>query len=791
MAHASATDHPLPRPLRPAIGPVRSLNADLPRPPTPLIGREHAFVAIADLVRREDAQFVTLTGPGGVGKTRLALHVAHTLRDEFADGVAFVSLAPIHDSALVMPTIARAAGVREAGDRPLAEQLAERLRGLELLLVLDNLEQVAAASPHLATLVAACPRLTVLATSRVRLNLSGERTFPVPPLALPAAGGESAADDVARSEAVALFVARATLADPGFAITEANVGAVTEVCHRLDGLPLAIELAAARLTHLTPTTLLARLDRRLPLLTGGPLDVPARLRTMRGAIAWSDDLLSPEEQTLFRRLAVFVGGFTLEAAEAVSGDPVGPGIDIVDGIAALVDASLLRRQAGPGDEPRFVMLETVREYGLEALSATGQEEATRRRHAAWCLTLAERMEPLFWGPTQGEWTDRLEAEHDNMRAALAWATDAGEAGTALGLVAALWWFWYLRGHVAEGRARLTAALSISDQSPTTARAKVLTGAAVLAWRQGDPPAAVQQHAEEARVLGSAVGELSSVAWSLLILSFVAEGEGDYTLAMVRCEEALERRREAGNLFWIAHQLSMVGVMAYRMGDRPRAAALYEEALALQRGIGDRYTTAITLENLAQVVRDAGDFARAAALLQESVELWRSMTYGWGAADTLFAFAALAAAMGQAERAARLGGAAEALYRTTQASFTPGGRLDRERAMEAGRAALGKAAFTTAWAAGGALDLEEAIAEAMQVSPSSPVPTHAAPAPHGLTPREVEVLRLLARRLTDREIADALFISPHTAARHVASILGKLSVANRRQAATAADRLGLV
>jgi predicted ATPase len=419
----------------------------VPTPLTSFVGRERELAALTTLARRDDVRLVTLTGPGGVGKTRLALRAADLLAPAFADGAAVVELASVADPDLVAPAVARALGITDAGERPLAARLAGALRNRSLLLVLDNFEQVVDAAPAVAALLASCRGLKVLATSRAPLRISGEQDVPVPPLGLPEASAPL--DRLAEAEAVRLFVARARAADPAFVLTAEDGRAIASICARLDGLPLAIELAAAKTRLLPPSALLARLESRLPLLAGGPREAPARLRTMRDAIAWSHDLLSAEDRALYRRLAVFVGGFTLAAVEAIA---VGLAGDALVGVEALADQSLVRRIEVVAGEPRFAMLETVREFGLERLAESGEHDAVRDAHAAWCLALAEAAAPdLIAGRDLVRWLSRLDAELDNLRAALAWFDRLGKHTELLRLLAAIEEYWTARPYHAEVR----------------------------------------------------------------------------------------------------------------------------------------------------------------------------------------------------------------------------------------------------------------------------------------------------------------------------------------------------
>ncbi len=456
--------------------------AVLPVPPTRLIGRETEVAAIAQLLAQDDVRLVTVTGPGGTGKTRLALEVAAGALGQYPDGVCFVDLSALTDPTLVVPTIAATLGVREVVGQPLLQTLSQVVRPKRMLLLLDNCEQVLAAAPDVAALLATSPRLAVLATSRASLRIRGEHEVPLLPLPVPAADRLPPLEALAQVPAVALFVDLASASRPDFALTAENATAVAAICQRLDGLPLAIELAAARVKVLPPAALLARLEQRLPLLTGGGRDLPARQRTMRDAIAWSYDLLAPEEQALFRHLAVFAGGFTLAAAEAVAA-PDGT-LPVLEGVVALVEQSLLRQMPGTDDEPRYQMLETVREFALEQLAASGDEAALREVHAAYFLALSEQARPHLAGAQQRTWLRRLEVEHPNLRAALEALDASREHETQLRLAANLWHFWSIHAHFAEGRVHLERAL-VHAVTPTTDRAEALLGAGGLAFGQGD------------------------------------------------------------------------------------------------------------------------------------------------------------------------------------------------------------------------------------------------------------------------------------------------------------------
>ncbi len=622
---------------------VRTLDTyqnNLPIQLTPFIGREQELTTVQDLLRREDVRLLSLTGPGGAGKTRLGLQVAAELSDRFAGGVFFVNLAPISDAALVIPTVAQTLDILEGTGQPWLERLREALQRKQMLLLLDNFEQVVTAGVEVAELLAACPQLKVVVTSREVLHVRGEHEFAVPPLALPDPKHLPDLAMLSHNTAVALFVQRAQAVKPDFQLTNANARAIAEICVRLDGLPLAIELAAARIKLLPPQALLGRLDQRLALLTGASRDVPARQQTLRNTIAWSYNLLDAKEQRLFRRLSVFVGGCTLEAVEAlcIALDDGETAERTLDRVASLIDKSLLQQIEIEGQEPRLVMLETIREYGVERLNVNGETEAAQQAHAEYYLTLAEKAEPELAGPQQSVWLERLEREYDNLRAVLQWSLERGEVEysieMALRLAGALRRFWEVRAHWNEGRNFLERALAESKKVAVPVQLKVLKAAAHLAYVQGDTDRS-EALSEESLARCKEVGDMGGIALSLRLLGLIAEWRSSFVVAYTRTEESLALFREVGDKEGIAWSLNNLAAITREQGEYARAISLKKESLALFRALGNIEGIALSLGGLARVLFiSQGDPAKVHTLLEEGLALCRKVGHKDGIVSAL-------------------------------------------------------------------------------------------------------------------------------------------------------------
>jgi predicted ATPase/DNA-binding CsgD family transcriptional regulator/Tfp pilus assembly protein PilF len=765
-----------------------------PTPLTPLIGRQHERARAAELVE-QGARLVTLTGPGGVGKTRLALQLAMDLEDNFADGLAWVPLATVRVADAVMPAIAQAVGVHTSPSHDLPGALIAALRDARLLLILDNVEQVLPATAQLGEMLRACPELAILTTSRSLLRVSGEHAIRVPPLAVPASAGAYA--ELVGSEAVQLFSERARAVSPNFTLDAEDARNAAAICARLDGLPLAIELAAARVSFLPLPALSARLGRRLPLLTDGAHDQPARLRTMRDAIAWSYDLLNPREQAVFRGVAIHAGGFRIDAVVTIcarhqdlaltAGEP--PELDAVafTCIRSLTDHSLVHHGIDPDGEPRFIMLETIREFALEQLDERGERPAAEHARADYLATLLSQSERRA-GTAEGATTLALiDHEQENIREALSWLTENGDAARAVRLAGMMASYWFAQGYYQQGRSSLEHLLDRGAGAEV--RAEALVGLGYTLLFQGES-ARAKMVFEDALRSWQEPNHSKQAASALMGLGVVAGQQSRYEEATELLQNALalgqtlDDPAQAASIASLA--LSPLGTMAHALGNLALARDHHTQSLALRRQLGDTRGASRALADLGSVAVDRGDYERALEHFREALTLAAGYENPPFVSHALVGAARVTLAREQPARAARLLGAADALRGEIEANVTlEFEHLARDRACASARAALGDEAFASAVAKGRVSSLDDAIAEIGQIAPRTGVTSSAATVRYGLTPREVDVLKGIVDYLTDREIAERLFISRRTVGWHVTGILNKLTVDSRRQAATKA------
>jgi predicted ATPase/serine/threonine protein kinase len=724
--------------------------SNLPAQRTALIGRERELAALCQLLGRENVQLVTLTGPGGIGKTRLALRAATEVALDFPGGVCFVALSGVAEPEMIAPTIAQALGVRETATQAAEDGLREYLGNLSqpMLLLLDNLEHLVAGAPRVADLLAIASRLKIIVTSQAPLHVYGEHEFPVPPLALPDLKSVPPLDLLLCSPSVMLFVERAQAVKHDFTLTQGNASAVAAICARLNGLPLAIELAAARIKLLAPSAMLSRLESSLDLLTGGARDLPTRQQTLRGTVQWSYGLLNAAEQVLFRRLSVFVGGCTLEGVEAVCDTKGDLGLDVLDGMASMVDKSLVQQVDREEGEARFIMLSTIREYARERLAASGDEAATRRAHAAYHLVLAEEGDK---GATSSAWLDRLELDHENFRTALDYLVETRDVDWGLRLGVALFRFWETREHLSEGRASIARLLELpgAGRRPRI-RARLLFAAAVLATAQGDYDSADELLAESRKTCielhdnrGVAValnaqavnardrgdlesasllferciaiwrqfGDPADIARALSNLANVMKLRGEYARAFSLYEECRTMFRKASDGAGEAWTLNYLGDVAREQGDSASARSFYEECLKVFRQLQDGWGIASTLSDLAVLHSDAGDYPEARRLFGESMKMFQGLGHKRGMARVLEGLASTDA-QANAQHSLRLAGAAAALRQHLGVPLNPAEQAKYEKALEAARQKLGSAASLAPWMEGWAMPLDQAIEEAL-------------------------------------------------------------------------------
>jgi len=737
---------------QPSMVPPPSSPTNLPAPVTSFIGREHEIGATSTLLQRADVRLVTLTGVGGSGKTRLAIEIGTALRHALSDGVFWVELAPIREPSTVIATIAQVLGVKEATEQTLEENLKSYLRTKQLLLVLDNFEQVLEAGPTVAQLLASAAGLKILVTSREVLHLSGEHEFPVPPLALPDLAAPSDVQVLGQSSAVALFAARAQAIKRDFVLTNENAAAVAEMCVRLDGLPLAIELAAARIKLFPPDVLLARLGQRLKILTHGARDLPPRHQSLRALIDWSYELLNEDEQKLFRRLGVFVGGCTLAAAEAVGNAAADLQLDVLDGLQSLLDKNLLYQEAGVNGEPRFMMLETLREYALEQLARLGEEATVRQQQCTYYIAFTEPVDAELKGSQQELSLARLDSEHNNLRGVINHSLEIKDTKSAMQISGSLLRFWFMRGYITEGRDYFEKAVAQNKSQPDSVvpgiiLARVLNGSGILAHMRGDFLKARYWY-EQALCVQQEIGNMRGTADALGNLGVLAVAQHDYSQAKVYYEQCLTLFMELHDNWGIANTLSNLGIIYREHGDYLQAERLYNESLALKEALNDKFGIAATLDNLGLLATAQGDYNRAIHLHNESLSLRQELGDQSGISNTLansslalvrqgsyveatrrlkeslvlqrqlqeqarLAFilevvAALAAAQHMPVRAAKLFSIAAQIRKDINSPVAPDEQGWVEQNIALARAQLTSEAFASAWVVGQTMTVDEVI-----------------------------------------------------------------------------------
>jgi predicted ATPase/DNA-binding SARP family transcriptional activator/DNA-binding CsgD family transcriptional regulator len=775
----------------PGVTAIPTQSTNLPNLLTSFIGREKELSEVSHLLAT--CRLLTLIGAGGCGKTRLALQVAASHLVEYPDGVWLVELAALTDPELVLQVVGNALGVREEANRPLLETLTDFLRSRHLLIVLDNCEHLLDSCARLAeSLLWQCPQLHILATSRQALGLSSEAIWRVPSLATPDPEHLPDFERLPKYDAVHLFLDRAAASRPGFVLTTENAPAVVRICHRLDGIPLALELAAVRVKVLAAEQIANRLDNALALLTKGNQSGLPRQQTLRATLDWSHTLLNESEQALFRRLAIFAGGWTLEAAEEVGADEyIAPG-DVLDLLAELVDKSLVVTEE-QGAQVRYRLLETVRQYSMEKLQAVGELTPLHRRHATWCLKLAETE------PRSGErmnWLEQLETEHDNLRAMLQWSLESGEVVYGLRLAGALWRFWDVHGHLSEGRRWLDELLASKGHAPAPVRAKALRCAGLLALNQSDYERA-RTLLEESLALYRELGDQKGVAWVLNNIGNVALDQGDYDRAVSLYKESLAYYRELGDKDGISRTLNNLAIVAAYQEDYDQSLSLFEESLVVHRELGYKDGIAQLLTNLGELTLRQGNYERAVGYYQEGLAMHWELGYKNGIAYCMEGLAAVTAALGHPIQAARLWGAAQKLRETIGTSLSSADFADYERRVVAARAQTDEKEFARAWEKGRITPLEQIIRDTLaqvRATPAItaiPAPPMSAKPPALLSRREREVVLLIAAGRTNREIASELAISQRTVDTHVSNILAKLELSSRAQIVTWAMEQQLV